>query len=122
MEPLGESVSEDAGAVDGFATLSADAAQGGGVDAEAEADLPYNAAPGPPAIVLTPEAPLTSDELTVTMIPVVLGAGRPLFAGVGNRHDLRIRMIAERIHAQRTDLPCADDTELHLFPQVWLEP
>ncbi len=30
------------------------------------------------------------DEITVTMIPVVLGAGRPLFAGVGNRHDLRL--------------------------------
>lgn len=30
------------------------------------------------------------DELTVTMIPVVLGAGRSLFAGVGNRHDLRL--------------------------------
>ena len=30
------------------------------------------------------------DELTVTMIPVVLGAGRPLFAGVGNRHDLEL--------------------------------
>jgi dihydrofolate reductase len=30
------------------------------------------------------------DELTVTMIPVVLGAGRPLFAGVGNRHALEL--------------------------------
>ncbi len=30
------------------------------------------------------------DELTVTMIPVVLGAGRPLFAGVGNRHELEL--------------------------------
>ncbi len=30
------------------------------------------------------------DELTVTMIPVVLGAGRPLFAGVGNRHRLEL--------------------------------
>ena len=30
------------------------------------------------------------DEMTVTMIPVVLGAGRPLFAGVGNRHELEL--------------------------------
>lgn len=30
------------------------------------------------------------DELTVTMIPTVLGAGRPLFAGVGNRHQLEL--------------------------------
>ena len=30
------------------------------------------------------------DEMTVTMIPVVLGAGRPLFAGVGNRHELAL--------------------------------
>jgi len=30
------------------------------------------------------------DEMTITMIPVVLGAGRPLFAGVGNRHDLEL--------------------------------
>ena len=30
------------------------------------------------------------DEITVTMIPVVLGAGRPLFAGVGERHELRL--------------------------------
>lgn len=30
------------------------------------------------------------DELTVTMIPVVLGAGRPSFAGVGNRHELEL--------------------------------
>lgn len=30
------------------------------------------------------------DELTVTVVPVVLGAGRALFAGVGNRHDLRL--------------------------------
>ncbi|MCB0968445.1 MAG: dihydrofolate reductase [Ilumatobacter sp.] len=31
------------------------------------------------------------DEMTVTMIPVVLGAGRPLFAGVGNRHELELQ-------------------------------
>lgn len=30
------------------------------------------------------------DEITVTMIPIVLGAGRSLFAGVGNRHELRL--------------------------------
>ena len=30
------------------------------------------------------------DELTVTMVPIVLGAGRSLFAGVGNRHDLEL--------------------------------
>jgi len=34
------------------------------------------------------------DEMTITMIPVVLGAGRPLFAGVGNRHDLEL--VSER--------------------------
>jgi dihydrofolate reductase len=35
------------------------------------------------------------DDLTITMIPVVLGAGRPLFAGVGNRHDLRLTATRE---------------------------
>ena len=30
------------------------------------------------------------DEMIVTMIPVVLGAGRALFAGVGNRHELEL--------------------------------
>ena len=35
------------------------------------------------------------DEMTVTMIPVVLGAGRPLFAGVGNRHELELRTARE---------------------------
>lgn len=28
------------------------------------------------------------DEITLTVIPVVLGSGRPLFAGVQHRHDL----------------------------------
>lgn len=35
------------------------------------------------------------DEMTVTMIPVVLGAGRPLFAGVGNRHELELQHTRE---------------------------
>jgi dihydrofolate reductase len=31
------------------------------------------------------------DELTVTVIPVVLGAGAPLFAGAARRHDLDLQ-------------------------------
>lgn len=31
------------------------------------------------------------EEMTVTMVPVVLGAGRALFAGVGNRHELELQ-------------------------------
>jgi dihydrofolate reductase len=34
------------------------------------------------------------DELVVTVIPIVLGAGLPLFAGVGRRHPLEL--IGER--------------------------
>ena len=34
------------------------------------------------------------DELTVTIIPIVLGAGLPLFAGAGRRHALEL--IGER--------------------------
>jgi dihydrofolate reductase len=30
------------------------------------------------------------DELTVTVVPVILGAGVPLFAGTGGRHRLRL--------------------------------
>ena len=30
------------------------------------------------------------DELTVTMVPIVLGAGVPLFAGIGRRHELAL--------------------------------
>ena len=30
------------------------------------------------------------DELTVTIVPVILGAGIPLFAGVAGRHRLRL--------------------------------
>ncbi len=30
------------------------------------------------------------DELVVTMIPMILGAGRPLFAGVADRHALEL--------------------------------
>ncbi len=30
------------------------------------------------------------DEMTITLIPTVLGAGRPLFAGVGDRHELSL--------------------------------
>ena len=48
------------------------------------------------------------DELTITMVPVVLGAGRPLFAGVGNRHQLRLvrqrelgRGLVELVYAPR---------------------
>ena len=35
------------------------------------------------------------DEMIITMVPVVLGAGRPLFAGVGNRHGLRLTRSRE---------------------------
>lgn len=31
------------------------------------------------------------DDLVVTLVPVLLGAGHPLFAGVTQRHDLEIR-------------------------------
>ena len=34
------------------------------------------------------------DELVLTVVPVVLGAGHPLFAGAEQRHDLEL--VAER--------------------------
>jgi dihydrofolate reductase len=30
------------------------------------------------------------DEITVTIIPTVLGQGKPLFAGVGQRHSFML--------------------------------
>ena len=35
------------------------------------------------------------DEITVTMIPIVLGAGLPLFAGVARRHPLELGSARE---------------------------
>lgn len=33
------------------------------------------------------------DELTVTVVPTILGAGRPLFAGVSRRHELELEDV-----------------------------
>jgi dihydrofolate reductase len=38
------------------------------------------------------------DELTVTLVPVVLGRGRPLGAGVDTRHALRLERVAQLPH------------------------
>jgi dihydrofolate reductase len=37
------------------------------------------------------------DELTVTIVPVVLGAGSPLFAGLPERR--RLRLVGSRSYA-----------------------
>jgi hypothetical protein len=67
-QPVAEDVS--AGGADGYALnpRGQDVAEASGDTASATPpELPYNAAPGPAAIVLTPLEPLTSDELHVAI-------------------------------------------------------
>ncbi|MGB0589931.1 MAG: choice-of-anchor D domain-containing protein [Myxococcota bacterium] len=61
----------EAGQPDSFAVVTMEPDAGGAAassDAQNVApELPYNAAPGPPAIAIAPLEPLTSDEITVTV-------------------------------------------------------